>query len=566
MRLGRSLRIGPWLLGLSLLGYGNLAGAASAPREGAPHVDRTADAHESMADSGAPPSNEPARASGWASCESLMRAALGEPAAEGAPNFEAHRIEIFLRAKGEPVWFWRSPRAGTAEAGMEEPGPRPAPLEVSPEALVRRARMGGRDPARMRSLLLREGYLYAERPALAATVVRLAHAESLFDAPSIWIQRGERTLHAHRDERFSHYVYDDGPDAGAPVSLLLFDRVGSGVVPPALHIDFRSLLYRLGFDQLRVEWAGAHWMVAALRYGADEHQELLRLDPPRAEWVCSLSAPGASTATEREAQRERGRARLQTLRPLQRAIREQVRDELPFDEPRHEVGQEDGKLRPAWLEAYAAGKRSYRYRGDAYPVFGRRGQPLVPQVCVDFLVDTLERASGTWWRPLGEAPTRSAGGLDFSELPGGRGDSLRRIAEFVRWARSHPDWFDVLEIPLAERTRMLPSGPFAAFLTSRREEFRPGDMVLIGGYVPWDPRRYVHYHSFWVYESDPLTAMPLLIASNPGHPGIRTWRYEMNRTPRRSIVYRIRPRVEWLRSAFPVDAPAPTAPEPLTNP
>ena len=71
-------------------------------------------------------------------------------------------------------------------------------------------------------------------------------------------------------------------------------------------------------------------------------------------------------------------------------------------------------------------------------------------------------------------------------------------------------------------------------------------MVLVGGHVPWDSRRYVHYHSFWVYVSDPVTAMPLLIAGNPGHPRIVPLGFEMDRTPRRSVYFRVRPRTSFL--------------------
>jgi hypothetical protein len=94
--------------------------------------------------------------------------------------------------------------------------------------------------------------------------------------------------------------------------------------------------------------------------------------------------------------------------------------------------------------------------------------------------------------------------------------------------------------------------------------------VLIKGYAPWDkpwkPRN-MHVHSFFVYESDPLTGMPLSLAGNPGQPLLQTWQFEAFRTPERSIWYRVRPKVEWLErvvnaSSAETFAPALLTPDP----
>jgi hypothetical protein len=68
----------------------------------------------------------------------------------------------------------------------------------------------------------------------------------------------------------------------------------------------------------------------------------------------------------------------------------------------------------------------------------------------------------------------------------------------------------------------------------------------------------MHMHSFFVYETDPMSGMPIVLAGNPGQPVLQTWQFEAFRTPERSIQYRIRPRSAWLRSFLkgPSDLPA----------
>ena len=61
----------------------------------------------------------------------------------------------------------------------------------------------------------------------------------------------------------------------------------------------------------------------------------------------------------------------------------------------------------------------------------------------------------------------------------------------------------------------------------------------------------MHWHSFFVYRSDPVTGVPMLVASNAGFPRVRSWEVEMRAAPLRSIRTRIRPRLEWLEKLAP---------------
>ncbi len=106
-------------------------------------------------------------------------------------------------------------------------------------------------------------------------------------------------------------------------------------------------------------------------------------------------------------------------------------------------------------------------------------------------------------------------------------------------------------------------GRFFGDLYAKRASYRPGDVVVIYGLR--DDEK-LHYHSFFVYESDPVTGMPTLVASNAGRPRIRTWENEMQNAPRRSVFARIRPRLSWLekhvRAPESVAASEPQAPPP----
>lgn len=181
---------------------------------------------------------------------------------------------------------------------------------------------------------------------------------------------------------------------------------------------------------------------------------------------------------------------------------------------------------------------------------------------MDFLLDAYERASGTWWRPRGEPRERTVGKLDFDAY-GGR-EVLRRVPGFIAFAREHPEWFEIVTVPADEQIPMGHKEDFFAYLSGRSEDLVPGDAVFIGGIVPWDPKRIVHYHTLVVFESDPVSGMPIVVAGNPGKPCLRPWLLEMRRTPRRTIRYRLRPRPAWYEhivQSYPQDWESP----PLTH-
>ena len=493
------------------------------------------------------------------SCERAIERVRRSPARPGTPSLDKARPLVLLYAKAEPVVFVDKPsvdRTSSQEAVryrtmLEETS--------SPWSTLQRLwTLFSMKPDLGRSVLLRDGYLYAEQPELAFALVDLVSAQTLFSDERIWIQRGERQLTAERTKN-GNYVFVDGPEAGDRVRLLLFDRIGSGPPPIPLHRDFRTLRLRLGFDRVALKHVTESAIVAELRYGTVWVPTLLDSHGAHLEFRCDTADD--ATRTKVTAFRAEQEKKARVLEPLRKAMVEQVEDGLPFDEPLTEYGQQDGRLRREWLRAYLGGKRSFEFQDDIYEVFNLRGQPLVPQVCVDFLFDTLERASGTHYRARGEKRERVMGRLDFGTMAN---ENMRRATSFIEYAQARPESLDVHMLSESERVEFKYGQKFADSLVRDADHFQPGDVVMIRGYTPWDKRNHLmHFHSFFVYESDPLTGQPIVLAGNPGKPLLQTWQFEAFRTPDRSIWYRVRPHADWLASIVAASPEAPRLPPQL---
>jgi hypothetical protein len=126
----------------------------------------------------------------------------------------------------------------------------------------------------------------------------------------------------------------------------------------------------------------------------------------------------------------------------------------------------------------------------------------------------------------------------------------RSVESFVAFAQSEPASFTVWQLADHERIPLIRRGDFFEYLRAKRDDFRPGDVVTVLG-LRDDGK--MHYHSFFVLLSDPVTGMPIHLAANAGRPRIRTWEGEMSNAPLRSIHTRIRPKLEWLESMTTID-------------
>jgi hypothetical protein len=453
---------------------------------------------------------------------------------EGPADFEpAERAALLLQVKATPVVFVSRPRHDSHDAVAQQWRARLEESELPGRVLARLLGRFRQFPAFLREVLLSDGYLYAETAVLGVTLAEAVTPGALFRERRIVIERGASKLTAESDEQ-GGYRYADGPERGAAARLLLFDRVyAEGHEPPApRHLDLTAPRERLAFDRVELERVTAEGVVATAHYGGERVPTLFTRRGASLELACE--APGNAGA-ELSRLRAQSKLRNRALERLRDAIVAGVEENLPFDEPRTEFGQEDGKLRQLWREAYFRQQTRYDFNGDSYKVFDAEGRPFVPQVCIDFVLDSFERASGGWYASQKDPPRRATGRIDFGTM-----DMLNRrnVEEFIALAERRPDWFELRLTPPAERIALERRDRFVSTLYERRAEYRPGDIVVILG-----PRadEKLHYHSFFVFDADPVTGTPSLVAGNSGRPRIRAWTAEMAAAPKRSVFARVRP-------------------------
>lgn len=473
--------------------------------------------------------------------------------------FDTNRAAMVARAKSEPVFFVSRPML--SKTSSDEVVALRSYLDKTDFSWravteLRKQLKDRKDVAR--DVFLPDGYLYSESPNLAFALVSQVKPIDLFDSDTLWIQRGALVMRAKRDVA-EGYVYLDGPESGNRVRLLHLDRLGDGEPPTtALHRDFRLLRGQLYFEQVKVRHVTESTIVADLRYG-----EL---------WIPTLlKSEGATLSVQAEAvapelldilalTRDRLRRKLVAVSALRGAMEAMISEALPFDEPKTEVGQEDGKLRPEWESAYKSGRNVYTYNEDQYPVFDKLGRPRVPQVCIDFMIDTFERASGSWWLPR-EAGVRqrTPGRLDLGDFSRSR---LRQTAYLREIAAERSDMFEVRDFAPSERIELGYKDTFFAWMSKNVKEFEAGDMIIIRGLTPWDEVE-EHTHSFFVYETDPISGVPIAIAGNAGPANLWSWETEARRTPKRTVRARIRPKLEWLETFIDTSSKEPVTPAPL---
>lgn len=490
----------------------------------------------------------PSAAERYEQAQKAIAAALEEPSLEGAPGFEKHRAALVARAKSEPVVFIRTPQPAEAPPGVNSLREAFEKTDFAWSELKKLRDHFHQRPELARQLLLKDGYLYSEEPNHAFTLVSQIKPRHLFDEPRIWVHRGPWLMQAERDEEADYYFLD-GPEKGRKVRLLHLDRVGTGEVPPPLHRDFRGLRYRQFFERARVRHITETAIVADLRYGTHWIPTLLKSKGELLEVEAEAIPP--DEVEDVQAVRALLERKARAVSVLRAAMRAQIDEGLPFDEPKTEEGQQDGILRHQWRFAYLHDRDYFKFNGDRYSVFDDEGRPRVPQVCIDFMVDTFERASGNWWQPKGAGErARTQGGLDLKEFA--QNDRLRRTKGFLTFAREHEQWFDVVTFPRDRRIQLGYKPTFFAWLEKKADSFEPGDIVFIRGVTPWDVEE-EHSHTFFVYESDPVTGVPIAIAGNAGPANLWSWETEARRTPERTVRDRVRPNIEWLESFLTID-------------
>lgn len=534
-------------------------GALEQRATGAPRGASDAGDAEPSVDAGAPSDRDreaqKARVSCAARYDELVRRGL-----PGTPALDAVRAQLLGRVLATPVVFVREPRAAAPSDAPPErrAAARPATGAARVSALVRQ--LAGK-PRELRAALLREGYLYTDDPAEAVSLVQTITVADLFDEEVVTQVRGDEVrrlekrptrkgerVDARAPRKTHRYVIASGPHAGEDATVWLFDRLFVEEPGPRLHADAMALA-REGYERVTVHGRSADALALELEAGGARARAVVELGPttrvvcfasPEAE-LRALEAATQATRPERDA-----------LRAMSAAIDAIARDALRFDRPQGvKTADRDGELRPRWAEAYRHGRPAFSVDGESYPVFDPSGRPLPPEVCVDFVLDVLERGSGTWFRPRGEPPGRTEGGLDLA-AHGLR--ELRGVLALEATAAKKPELFETLRFVGAQR---VPFGERARYLaqltdvdrrepalrkvlpTAPRLDVRAGDIVAIQG----EKRDgLIHQHAIFVEAVDPLTGLPFGLADQMNKPRRRTWEGIMAEAPKRSLLYRIRPR------------------------
>lgn len=461
----------------------------------------------------------------------------------GAPEFDAHRVEIFGRARGEPMVFVREPKV-TADEAL-------TPAWLASRRLFEKARPGfrvsnlrarhRREPEALRALLLREGYAYSPDPLDALDLVSQIFLADLFADEEIWLQRGSDTRRLRRETKHKEttYRYVDGPLVGRAADLLFGDRVAlvAGDLASPLHRDLRALADAEGFDRARIDRRTDAGLVAELRFADQRVRALipsegaaLRLDCLDAD---SDSRAAVKAARDADAPRRRGLARLHEV------VTTVLGESFRFDRPEGEKGPDrDGTLRPVWASAYLSGRSSFDYDGASYAVFDSAGNAWPPEVCVDFVLDTYERTSGSWFRPRGPSLGRDPGRLRFDATGTA---NLRGVIAFGQFAEKQPSLFTMRRFAGKERIEFRERSRYFQFLADHADEVRPGDVIAIHG-MKRDDR--IHQHAILVEYADPITGFPSGLADQMKRPRRRTWEGIMAEAPLRSLLFRARPTAE----------------------
>ncbi len=381
----------------------------------------------------------------------------------------------------------------------------------------------------LRRIFLSDGYFFESRPYLARAMVRGIHIEDLFDDPHIYLYRDGQTQIL--EQRDGTYFGNDG----RPAKLLLNDRISNDrmdLLPP-LHIDLGQIRRTTGALRTIPRIVGSETAWIDLIFPNGERRsakvDLLRM---RSQVTCI-----AGVSETLKELRSQARAFWWQHRKTTDTATKIVAERPRFDEPTDESedDQEDGALRLAWIAAYRQREDTFKFREVEYRVFDRQGNPIPPQVCVDFVFDVWERAHGTWFNRRGEKPGRTSGEIDFSSIPG---FARRNIPSILAFSEADDTPLDRYDIPRKHWIPLKRERRFAKVLAGHTDAIRDGDVLIIHGLREQDMRE--HYHAVLVLETDPLTGLPMVVADNQGRPRIGSLFNAMRAAPLRSIKHRIR--------------------------
>lgn len=524
---------------------------SAASSSGIPALASSAPAATQSA-SGAQPSFDPV-ANG--ECAARRAEASKQAALPGAPKV-ANNAVGFARVRSRAMLWRKEPKVSPQVERMNKAKQVALRLVRTARDLMEQREMKA---DRRKAVLAEGGYLFANEPLVALALMEQASLPKLFDEETLYLQRGVDIYElAHEPEtklEKERFVYKGGPFDGEKAELLFGDRVAATRAEleshPSLVIDLRDLMNRSEFDRIKPVHLTETALVAEVRYGPGAWvPALLKLDGPKAELACEVLTP--DLAAKKAKFVDANNPRRQAMDRVRATVRQMVREKIPFDAA---PDQKMGFLRKAWHRAYMAGWRSFAYEGKSREVYSSFGTAKPPQVCIDFLTDTWERASGTWFQPakpgdpIEPEPKELVGAIDFDAMGVG---NRRSVAQFADFAMKQSDVFEVWEIPKKERIPFKKRDEFYQYLNDKQDMFRPGDMITVHGYKEGGRP---HYHSLIILEQDPITGVPSLVAGNAVFPREQSLEGILQISPKRSLKHRIRIKDDWLAKVAAAKGP-----------
>ncbi len=468
-------------------------------------------------------------------CRARWAQTLAAPELGGAGKLDAERVRFLGRARGAMTLFVRMP------AASDEPRVRSERERLAKDLpgtrIARFVARNKRDKALIRGVLLREGYLIADDPDDAFELESRVKLTELFDAPALVLERGEQTIELTlKTGKNAEYVVATGPEQGRAATVIFGDRVREAGTPaqPPLHRDVVALAARAGTDRMKIVRRTEESLLIEARFGEIWATAVVPSQGAHLSLGCIAEPQPVREAIAKHQSENAWRRRAESA--LRGAVTALADDRLPFDRPRKETGPDkDGTLRPYWSSAYLSGRTAFEVDGETYLVYREDGRAWPPSVCVDFVLDTFERASGSWYAPLGQRPSRAKGRLDLSSYGI---ENRRGVIGFFQFAETRPDLFDVKKFAGRERIPFAQRDAFFQFLLEHADEIRPGDILAIQG-LKRDDR--VHQHAILVETTDPLTGFAAGLADHMKNPRRRSWEGIMAEAPKRSLLYRGRP-------------------------
>lgn len=439
---------------------------------------------------------------------------------ENTPTFNENEIAYFL--SHEDVW-----EAVVAFRAASPGEPRLTSLRQALDAHD--------EPSDTRHIVLRDGFFYFEDSRTARWASDNLSFRDLFDEERITLERAGESFELERG-RSGHYYYADPEMDDYRARLFLFDRVGlPDELPSAASYQLSALREHLGLDHIEVdaEDANGRPMQAVFLSGETFNGRLARVDHGEASVGVVVDAETLASVLEQS------RAHAEVVYGLRDVTFEMVREDLFFDEPTIEFGQQDGIMRLAFMDAYEEGATEYTVNKVTYQVYDDEGSPRPPQVCIDYITDTVERYGGRWWPDANSGATsRTEGLINIRDYM-----TYRQVRRLVSLAEEHPEVASLVSFDSSGRESYEDSDSFFDNLWLNRDDFRIADVVVIYG-LRDDGRN--HYHSFYVYDTDPMYGMPITLTDQAGHARIRTWHRIMSDAPLRSVHNVVRWNPDWV--------------------